>query len=185
MLPASLNESIVLLMRFGRSQQEIDEKRQTRDDLERLHTRDGFRIERATDRKGRPTETIGRVWFEGESASTNNNITQLALKYLPDDPWLYGLLSGAAHSKPWLLTGLSDDTDETIRSLVMPLLPMSDAYTRALCRYFALDAEPYLRPRRTRLVAMLERGSPPRGIDRSVTASALGLRQKGLRPYEV
>lgn len=184
-LPASLNESIALLERFGRSQEEIEEKRQTRVELERVLIRDGFRIDRALDKKGRPTDAIGRVWFGGKSASTRNNITQLALKYMPDDPWLYGLLSGAAHSKPWLLSGLSDDTDETVRSLVMPLLPMSDAYTRAWCDYFALDAEPHLRARRTRLVAMLERGSPPRGVDRSVTTSPLGSIQKGLRHYEL
>lgn len=185
-LPGSLNESIVLLQRFGRSQEEeIEEKRQTRAELERVLTCDGFRVDHVLDKKGRPTDAIGRVWFGGESASTRNNMTQLALKYMPEDPWVYGLLSGAAHSKPWLLTGLSDDTDETIRSLVMPLLPMSDAYTRAWCGYFALDAEPYLRARRPRLVALLEHGSPRRGVDRSVTTGPLGSRQKGLRHYEL
>ncbi|QCB92631.1 hypothetical protein [Cellulomonas shaoxiangyii] len=185
-LPAVLNESIVLLERFGSSVvDELEEKRQARADLECVLTQDGFRVERATDKHGQVTDAIGRVWFAGQSASTRNNITQLAAKYVPDDPWLYGLFSGAAHAKPWLLMGLSDDVDEAIRSLVLPLLPISDAYSRALCGYFDLDAEPYVRARRTRLVAMVERGSSVRTIDRSIEESAFGTKMSGLRYYEL
>lgn len=123
----------------------------------------GFTIKLARDKKveGKFRDEIGSVAFEGQLASTNHNITEMAKQFVPDTPFLYGLLSGATHSKLWLLNGLGADADEAILAIMNLLLPISHAYTQALCTYLGIDPTPYL-TRRTRRHIALSDNSPRR-----------------------
>lgn len=99
-------------------------------------------------------EDISAVVFKGNKATINHNISDLAQRYLPDDHHLYALLSGAVHSKPWLLAGVSNDISEIFHSIVAPMLPVSDVYTKTLCTYFGIDPSWYVRRRATRVQAL-------------------------------
>lgn len=174
LLPGILEGTIAQLAKFSGREAEVDEKRQARVDLIAYHERNGFEIRHATNKKGLPRDEIAAVVYEGQRASTNHNITELATRYIPDAPFLYGLLSGATHSKLWLLNGLGDDADEAIRAIVNQLIPISDAYTRTICTYLGLDPAPYVVRRDRRQVALVRRGSPMRTRERSSPPSAFG-----------
>lgn len=178
LLPGILEGTIAQLVKFSGREAEVDEKRQARVELIAYHERNGFEIRYATNKKGLPRDEIGAVVYEGQRASTNHNITELVTRYVPDAPFLYGLLSGATHSKLWLLNGLGNDADEAIRAIVNQLIAISDAYTRAICTYLGLDPAPYLVRRDRRQVALVRRGSPLRTPlrtrERSSPPSAFG-----------
>lgn len=161
--PGILEGSIAQLAKFGDQRDELQQKRQTRTDLIAYYEHNGFTIKLARDKKveGKFRDEIGSVVFEGQLASTNHNITEMAKQFVPDTPFLYGLLSGATHSKLWLLNGLGADADEAILAIMNLLLPISHAYTQALCTYLGLDPTPYL-TRRTRRHIALSDNSPRR-----------------------
>jgi hypothetical protein len=112
----------------------------------------GFEVVWSLDRQRRARDDkIAAVRFGDARASLNPNMTQLGERYLPRDAHLYGLLSGASHSEPWLLSDFdAGSVDNALWAVMAPLTPTSDAYTTAICRYFAIDAEPYMRKRRFR-----------------------------------
>ena len=186
LLPGVVQGSISQLRKFGAlDRKELPEKLQNRVELAAYYRRHGFEIIRARDKNGGETEDIAAVRYGSSRASINHNITQLATAYMPDEPYLYGMLSGAAHGQPWLLNGLSDNADEAIRSIILPLLPISDAYTRAICNYVGVSGEDVLARRRYRMVALMNRGSLVRTLDRSSRQTAFGVFTKGLRPDEI
>lgn len=117
-----------------------------------------FEVEWSKDRRGLPrSDQVAAVTFRGQKASVRRNMTALAEKYLPVDQHMYGLLSGAAHGEPWLVSNFdAGDTATALRAIIAPLMPASDAYTTAICRYVALDPQPYLRKRRRREMALFQ-----------------------------
>lgn len=121
-------------------------------ELVRDYERAGFEVVWSLDRQQRARDDkIAAVRFGDAQASLNPNITQLGERYLPSDAHLYGLLSGASHSEPWLLSNFdAGSADNALWAVMAPLMPTSDAYTTAICRYFAIDVEPYMRKRRFR-----------------------------------
>lgn len=185
LLPGIIEGTIKQLAKFPDRDQELQEKRAAREDLVAYYARHGVETIRQTDKKNRPLEAVGSLRFQGRRAPLEHNITQLAERYLPDDPYLYGMLSGATHSKLWLLNGLSDDADEAIRAVLAPLIPVSEAYTRALCSYLGIDSTEYMTKHRRRLIALMERGSSPAAVDRSSRPTAFGQFQRGLRLEEI
>lgn len=185
LLPGVVQGSINQLRKYGSQDKgELPGKLETRSELITYYRDHDFEIIKAK-KDGVQTEDIAAVRYGKSKASINHNVTQLANAYLPDDPHLYGILSGAAHGQPWLLNGLSDDTDEAIRAIVGPLLPISDAYTQAVCGYLGTSAHGALARRQFRLVALMTRGSPVRTLDRSSRQTAFGTFSKGLRPDEI
>jgi hypothetical protein len=185
LLPGVFEGAIHQLSKFEGQEPELEKKRGGRSDLVDFYARHGFDVVRATSKRDRPADELSAVIYEGERASINHNITQLAERFVPGDPYLYGLLSGATHSKLWWLNGLGDDADEALRAIVAPLMPVSDAYTRAVCGYLGLDASRYVARRRSRLAALMFRSSPVPTIDRSSRETAFGTLSKGLRPDEI
>ncbi|NUU19525.1 hypothetical protein HP550_19935 [Cellulomonas humilata] len=182
LLPGVYQGAIALLPKFPGSDEELATKKEARTDLVAYYAKHGFEVLTAN-KSGVSTGDITAVVYGGSRASINHNITQLAGQFLPDDPYLYGMLSGAVHSKLWVLNDISESADEAIRAIVAPLMPVSDAYTNAICGYLGLDAGPILARRATRLNALMTRGSPPRNATQRGTA--FGQLQSGLRVDEI
>lgn len=185
LMPGVIEGAIRQLGLFSGEQDELEAKHAARDELVEYNARHGIESVRRRDKHGVIQDEVAAVVYDGRKASINHNITQLAHDYLPEDRWLYGLLSGATHSKPWLLNGLTNDADEAIRAIIAPLMPVSDAFTKAVTLYLGLDGAPYLARHARRLQALMERGSPIASIDRSTRPTAFGTFQRGLRPDEI
>lgn len=176
--PGYIDETIKLLRRFGASE-EAAEKERVRWDLWGLMRRDGVQVTERLE-KGKPTGEVGRVDFKGKSASPRLNMTQLLDTYFPTtDRALYGLLSGAAHVKGWLLEGAGDDIDESIQSIVLSLLQVSEVYAATWCGYFGLDVGPYRRATGMRRMAMVRTGGQHSG-PKPGTETAFGVRERRL-----
>lgn len=173
------------LAKFDSPDLEITDKRKARADLVAWYERHGLEVVWAT-RKGKPADEIVAVRFEGEKASLNPQLTQMAQDFVPASPFLYGLLSGAVHSRPWLLSGLAGHHDDALRMFMGPLLDISDAYTVATCTYLGLDAAPFLARRRPRMKALLTTGFVLR-TPTTVRATAFSVHDltSGLRPDEL
>lgn len=86
---------------------------------------------------------VRRIDYRGASAPTRLNMTSLLERHFVDrDRWLYSLLSGSAHVKGWFLEAPPEDADEGVRAIMLPLLQISEVYTRTLCAYFGLTSSP-------------------------------------------
>ena len=177
----TIQGAITQLRKFSGQDDELQAKREARSELIDYYATSGFGVVWAHDKNGKPKDEVAAVLFEGHRAPLQHNITQHALKYVPGEPHLYGMLSGAAHGQTWLLNGLSGDADEAIRSIMVLLLPVSAAYTNAICGYLDLDPRPYVARRQTRLTALMSRGS---AVDPGIQSSrdtAFGELSSGLR----
>lgn len=159
LLPSVLQGSIDTLKKFPDRNAEVEEKRSTQRDLVAYFKKNRVEVVWKCDKQQNPTDTMVAIVFRGSKASFNHNITQLAEQYLPGNEWLYPTLSGAAHSEAWLLAGRrASSAGEALNSVVMPVLPISSGYLRAICIYFGIDAQPYITANERRLKALLMRG---------------------------
>ncbi len=177
LLPSVLQGSIDTLEKFPDQDSEVEEKRSTQRDLVAYFKKHRVEVVWKCDKQQNPTDTMVAIVFRGSKASFNHNITQLAEHYLPGDEWLYSILSGAAHSEAWLLAGKrANSAGEALNSVVMPILPISIGYLRAICIYFGIDAQPYVTANERRLKALLMRGQhqPVRNPDRETAFGTLG-----------
>lgn len=186
LLPGMIQGTMNQLAKFGEKHaDELEGKRVVRAEIVTYYKRNDFDIQWATNSRGNPKDEISGVIYRGCRATINKNITQLAQQYLPDDAYIYGLLSGAAHGQAWLLNGLGEDVDEAIRSIMAPLMPISDAYTMALCGYLGIVPDWYMNRRQHRLMALMRRGSAVQTVDRSSEQTAFGVLSKGLHVDEI
>lgn len=159
LLPSTIQGAIDTLQKFTADSGELAKKREARTDLIDYFERHGVEVLWKRDKRGHRTDVTNAVVFEGQKASFNLNVTQLAEWYLPDSPYLYPLLSGAAHSEFWLLNGVRPNSaGEALNSVVMPLFVISAGFVTSACAYFGLDERPYLRSNERRTMALLMRG---------------------------
>lgn len=132
----------------------------------------------------KPDKPIRAVRFGQSKASINNNVTQLAERYLPDNAYQYGIFSGAVHGQPWLLNGLAADADEAVRSIIGPLISISEVYTESICHHLGLSGDRYVGRRVLRLTALMQdfRTQRPRHRPR---ATAFGMLETELSEREI
>jgi hypothetical protein len=177
LLPSVLQGSIDTLQKFPDHDAELASKRRTQNDLVAYLKKNRVEVVWKHDKRQQRTDTMTAVVFKGNKEAFNHNITQLAESHLPDDPWLYSLLSGAAHSEAWLLAGTAaNSAGEALNGVVMPLLPISSGYLRAVCTYFGIDARPHIAANERRLKALVIRGGTPvkKKPDRATVFGTLG-----------
>lgn len=106
-------------------------------------------------------------------------MTSLLERHFVDrDRWLYSLLSGSAHVKGWFLEAPPEDADERVRAIMLPLLQISEVYTRTLCAYSGVDETPYRRARGVRRMALMRTGSPT--VQPDSLETAFGVRERRL-----
>ncbi|RMI03726.1 hypothetical protein EBM89_18580 [Cellulomonas triticagri] len=161
LLPSVYQGAIDTLQKFPSQGEELARKQQASSELIALYRKNRVEVVRKV-KGGQVTDLATSVVFRDNKAAFSRNITQLAQAYLPDSPWLYPLLSGAAHSESWLLSGINTGTlEQSLNSIFMPLLAFGEAYARALCSYFGMDARPHLAANERRLKAMVLRAGTP------------------------
>lgn len=122
--------------------------------------------------KGSGGRRTASLRFGGERSSIEFDVTAAMRRYLDGDEHSYALLSGAAHSRGWMLatTYLPDDEakrttpDQLHMVATLPLLDASEALVRGLGWYAGIDSEPLARKthfrRRALLAAMGNEFSP-------------------------
>lgn len=177
LLPSVLQGSIDTLQKFPDHDAELASKRRNQNDLVAYFKKNRVEVLWKHDKRQQRTDTMSAVVYKGNKATFSHNITQLAENYLPDDPWLYSLLSGAVHSEAWLLAGTdASSAAEALNGVVMPLLPISSGYLRSVCTYFGVDPRPHITASERRLKALVMRGGMPvtKKPDRETVFGTLG-----------
>lgn len=177
LLPAVVQGTMDTLRKFPGQDEEVAQKREVRNEIVAYLRENQVEVLWKLDKRHSRTDTTIGVVFRSNKASFNRNITQLAEWYLPDEPYLYTLLSGAAHSDSWLLEGIEPrSAGEALNSVVMPFLAVSLGYTRSVCSYFGIDARPYVAANERRLKALVLRGGgqSERQPDRQTAFGRLG-----------
>jgi hypothetical protein len=92
----------------------------------------------------------------GSVANINVKSTDLSLKYTPRH-YAWGLNSGATHSSPWLMHGLSGPWSQMLVSMISPLLDISDALATNLLGYVGLPSDEVRRSTHTRRLLLVDR----------------------------
>ena len=85
------------------------------------------------------------VSYRGEASGLTPRVTDLVVRFTPNQQSLWPLFSGAAHSRGWLVEGLEGDAATIVASVLTPLLDTSDALAIEVSRYFGLNPRPILR----------------------------------------
>ncbi|MCU1555522.1 MAG: hypothetical protein JWM13_3008 [Arthrobacter sp.] len=93
----------------------------------------------------------------GSVANINVKSTDLSLKYTPRIHYAWGLNSGATHSSPWLMHGLSGPWSQMLVSMISPLLDISDALATNLLGYVGLPSDEVRRSTHTRRLLLVDR----------------------------
>jgi hypothetical protein len=117
------------------------------------------------DRGPKGTEGRRSVWvgLGGERVNIEFNATAAMKRYLDGEDYIYAVLSGAAHSRGWLLstTFLPDDHEHVTTpehnhlTATLPLLDASEALVKSIGYYTGLDAEPLIKKTHFRRRALL------------------------------
>lgn len=177
LLPSIYQGAIDTLEKFPNQKEELTQKRQARGDLIAAYKKHNVEISWKYNKRQERTDTTTAVVFRDNKAPFSRNVTQLAEAYLPREPWLYPLLSGAAHSELWLLSGMnSESLEQAVSAIFLPLFAFSEAYIHALCNYFGLDSRKHLAANQRRLTAIARRAGmhAPIRPDRPTAFGALG-----------
>jgi hypothetical protein len=111
----------------------------------------GFTVKR--NKKG----YVQTVAYGQQSAPIRRNITGLAQEVFGDYAFIYGLASGATHSRIWLTQGLEGTRLDLDRAAITPLLDFSDAVVDTLGAYLSITVDHWLRATHTRRIALLPR----------------------------
>lgn len=86
-----------------------------------------------------------KVSFDGEEANLTPKATELALKFLPEYPELYPVLSSSSHARIWSGEGMRNTTPEGQTGIVgLQTLWLSRVWAVTLCRYIGRDPQPML-----------------------------------------
>lgn len=97
------------------------------------------------------------VRCEGIVANVELKSTDLSLKYTPKIHFAYGLNSGATHSNRWLTNGLDGPWDQTLMSMMFPILDIADALVANLMGYVSMSPDGLHRATHTRRIALMRR----------------------------
>jgi hypothetical protein len=131
-------------------------------------------IERITKSPGaRQTQSLR---IGADRVNLEFDVTAATKRYLPDSPFIYGVLSGAAHSRGWFIGsiyGINDPDSgtplpDTYAACVLTALTIADALTKSFGTHFGIDYEPELKAthlRRTMLVRINDPGGDDIALD--------------------
>jgi hypothetical protein len=112
------------------------------------------------------------IGYGGERVSLEFDATAATKRYLPDSDFIYGVLSGAAHSRGWFLGsvyGIDDEAafitplPDSYQACALSFLALADAFTKTFCGHFGLDADSYLKTTHTRRRMLVRIADPSRG----------------------
>ena len=140
-----------------------DDERQDADEGrelgQRLMQRAGFTLKA----KGgdRSTDTAN-VSFRGSKSNLTPKVDSVLGRFAPGEEHLWPMLSGATHSRGWLVAGLAGDEATVITSCITPVLAASDALVVEVGRYLDLPVRAVLERTHTHRVAILNRARPGR-----------------------
>ena len=99
------------------------------------------------------------------TALIRRNITSLAEDAFGDYAFIYGLTSGATHSRIWLTQGMEGTRIDLDRAAIAPLLDFSDAVIDSLGAYLSVNVDNWLRATHTRRIALLPRDPAVPSVD--------------------
>jgi hypothetical protein len=119
----------------------------------------GFTLKR--NKKG----DVDSVSYGQGIAPIRRNISRLAAEVFGDYAFIYGLTSGATHSRIWLTQGLEGRRLDLDRAAIAPLLDFSDAVVDTLGVYLSVDVDHWLRATHTRRIALLPRDPGVPSVD--------------------
>ncbi|MEX5277869.1 hypothetical protein [Kocuria sp. CPCC 205261] len=95
------------------------------------------------------------VRYGSAVANVVPKITDLSAKYTPQMHFIWAMNSGAAHSNPWLINGMSGPWSTVVTSILAPLLDMSDALVDSLMGYVGLSTEELHRRTHQRRISLM------------------------------
>lgn len=105
------------------------------------------------------------VTYGSAAAPIRRNMSSLATEVFGDYAFIYGLTSGATHSRVWLTQGLEGTRLDLDRAAIAPLLDFSDALIDTLGTYLGVNVDQWLRATHTRRIALLPRDPAVPSVD--------------------
>lgn len=127
---------------------------------QQLMERAGFSLKA---KGGDRSSDTANVSFRGARSNLTPRVDELFGRFAPGDEHLWPILSGATHSRGWLVAGLAGDAETVVASMIAPVLTASDALVVEVGRYLGLPVRPVLERTHTHRVAFAERSRPGSG----------------------
>ncbi len=115
------------------------------------------------DRKDDPFVATGISWGLVKE-TLRDNATATSLLYTPSIHYNWVLGSGAAHSKPWYIRGLSGPWETLVVGTLAPLLDISDLLIDIILGYVGLPVDSYHRSTHLRRCTLFHRTNPEIGF---------------------
>lgn len=100
------------------------------------------------------------VTFRGVTSNLTPKVDDLFARFAPGEEFSWPILSGATHSRGWLVSGIEGDAETLVTSFIGPVLSASDALVVEVGRYVGVPVRDVLERTHFRRVAILNRVRP-------------------------
>ncbi|MFJ8896682.1 hypothetical protein ACIRCZ_19020 [Leifsonia sp. NPDC102414] len=149
---ASAEGNETIAASFASALRSTERLEQTREAVDGIHQwLDDAGFERKADsRNPRRTTNVG---YGGKRVSLEFDVTAATNRYMPHAEYLYGVLSGAAHSRGWFISSIYDSRDtsevtplpELIQAAALSSLTIADPIIKTLGEHFGFPIETRLK----------------------------------------
>lgn len=163
---ASAEGSETIAASFARALRTTERLQANQEAVDEIHeVVDAAGFERKLD--GRRSVNIG---YDGKRANLDFDVTSATKRYLLHSEFIYGFLSGAAHSRGWFLGSTYDVINghevtplpDLYQGATLSMLSIADAITKTLGEYFGLPIDPRLKATHARRHMLVRIGNPHR-----------------------